>query len=200
MTEEIGEERQWEALTHDEDWGLVSDFIRAWDLPAARKLIRRWGVFGKALQIARLVQGERARDFSPSSPRVDRYKTPISVDPFDVPGEKKLNLLLTSDEIMRRNNQVKISEAFMGSYKTEKTFASTDGSYIEQEITECGAGISATAIDGGEVQVRSYPNSFRGNFATKGFEWIENLALQDQAGRVGEEAVRLLWPNPVHRR
>jgi TldD protein len=150
------------------------------------------------LQIAKASSKAKGKEifFSLSSPRVDRYKTPISVDPFDVPAEKKLNLLLTSDEIMRRNHKVKISEAFMGSYKTEKTFASTDGSYIEQEITECGAGISATAIDGGEVQVRSYPNSFRGNFATKGFEWIENLALQNQAGRVGEEAVQLLSAKP----
>jgi len=57
---------------------------------------------------------------------------------------------------------MKISEAFMGSYKTEKTFASTEGSFIEQEIVECGSGIAATAIEGGEVQIRSYPNSFRG--------------------------------------
>jgi TldD protein len=101
-----------------------------------------------------------------------------------------------ADEILRRNKQVKISEAFMGSYKTEKTFASTEGSYIEQEIVECGAGISATAIEGGEVQVRSYPNSFRGNFATQGYEWIESLALQSHAERVAYEAAHLLLARP----
>ena len=56
----------------------------------------------------------------------------------------------------------------MGSYKTEKTFASTEGSFIEQEMIECGAGIAATAIEGGEVQVRSYPNSFQGEFCHEG--------------------------------
>jgi TldD protein len=87
----------------------------------------------------------------------------IEVDP-----ETKLSLLLKADEMIRRNKKVKISETFMGSYKTEKTFASTEGSYIEQEIVECGAGIAATAIEGDEVQVRSYPNSFRGKFCYSG--------------------------------
>ena len=123
---------------------------------------------------------------------VGRYQTPISVNPFDVSTEAKLELLFKADEIIRRNKKVRISEAFMGSYKTEKTFASTQNSYIEQEIVECGAGISATAIEGGEVQVRSYPNSFRGNFATKGFEWVEQLALPDHAERVANEAGKLL--------
>jgi len=134
--------------------------------------------------------------FPSTSPITDRYQTPISVDPFDVAPETKLNLLLKADEILRRHKNVKISEAFMGSYKTEKTFASTEGTHIEQEIIECGAGIAATAIEGDEVQVRSYPNSFRGNFATLGYEWIERLALADQAERVAEEASQLLKAKP----
>jgi TldD protein len=127
---------------------------------------------------------------------MDQYKTPVSIDPFDIAPETKLNLLLKADEIIRRNKRVKISEAFMGSYKTEKIFASTEGSYIAQEIVECGAGIAATAIEGSEVQVRSYPNSFRGNFATQGYEWIEKLALQTEAERIAEEASQLLSAKP----
>ena len=61
---------------------------------------------------------------------------------------------------------------------------------------ECGAGITATAIHGGEIQVRSHPNSFRGNFATKGYEWIESLALQSHGERIAEEAVRFLAAKP----
>ncbi len=191
-----------EALTHDEDFGFGIRilFRGAWGFACSSKMNKKEmeTVFEKALKIAKASSKAKGKEifFSLSSPRVDRYKTPISVDPFDVPPEKKLNLLLMSDEIIRRNKRVKISEAFMGVYKTEKTFASTEGSYIEQEIAECGAGISATAIDGGEVQVRSYPNSFRGNFATKGYEWIENLALQNHAERVAEEAVQLLTAKP----
>lgn len=198
-TEEIGVKNgNVEAFTHDEDFGFGIRvlFQGAWGFASSSKITKTEmeTVFARAFKIARAslkVGGSRVV-YPLSSQRADRYKTPISIDPFEVPSEIKLNLLLTSDEIIRRNKGVNISETFMGSYKTEKTFASTEGSYIEQEIVECGAGISATSIDGGEIQVRSYPNSFRGNFATKGYEWIESLALQSHAERIAEEAVQLL--------
>ena len=191
-----------EALTHDEDFGFGIRilFRGAWGFACSSKMNKKEmeTIFGKALKIARASSKAKGKEisFHPSSPIVDQYKTQISIDPFVIPTENKIGLLLMADEILRRNKQVKISEAFMGSYKTEKTFASTEGSYIEQEILECGAGISATAIEAGEVQVRSYPNSFRGNFATKGYEWIENLALQNHAERVANEAEQLLSAKP----
>ncbi len=202
-TEEIGVKNgNVDAFTYDEDsgFGIRVLYGGAWGFASgsrARKTEME-AVFTKALKIARASQKARGQRvvFSPAPPRVDQYGTPFSIDPFDVPAERKLDLLMSSDAIIRRNSKVRISEAFMGSYKTEKIFASTEGSYIEQEIVECGAGITATAIDGGEVQVRSYPNSFRGNFATKGYEWIEELAIENHAERIAEEAVRLLSAKP----
>jgi TldD protein len=191
-----------EALTRDEDFGFGIRilFQGAWGFACSSKVTRgeMGRVFGKALKIAKASSKVKGKEviFLSASPVVDKYKTPISIDPFDVAPEAKLDLLLKADEILRRNKKVKISEAFSGSYKMEKTFASTEGSYIEQEIIECGAGISATAIEGGEIQVRSYPNSFRGNFATRGYEWIEKLALSDQAERVAEEVSQLLSARP----
>jgi len=191
-----------EALTHDEDFGFGIRVLLegAWGFACSSKVTKgeMEAVFGKALRIAKASSKVKGKEiiFPSTSAVVDRYTTPISVDPFEVAPEKKLNLLLKADEILRRNKKVKISEAFSGSYKTEKTFASTEGSYIEQEIVECGAGISATAIEGSEIQVRSYPNSFRGNFATRGYEWIEKLALAHQAERVAEEATQLLSAKP----
>jgi TldD protein len=187
-----------EALTSDEDFGFGIRvlFMGAWGFACSSKVTKREmeTVFGRALKIAKASSKVKIKEIflPPSPPRVDEYKTPISVDPFNVPPEIKIDLLLKTDGIIRRNKKVKISEAFLGSYHTEKTFASTEGSYIEQEIVECGAGISATAIEGGEVQVRSYPNSFRGNFATRGYEWIEELSLESHAARVAEEAEQLL--------
>jgi len=187
-----------EALTHNEElgFGIRVLFHGAWGFACSSKVNAREmeAVLKKALTIAR-ASGKARNDkihFHPIPAVVDRYRTPITLDPLGVPVETKLNLLLTAEGILRKNERVKISEAFMGSYKTEKTFASTEGSYIEQELVECGAGISATAIEGGEIQVRSYPNSFRGNFATQGYEWIEALALGSHAERVGQEAEQLL--------
>ncbi len=191
-----------EALVYDEDFGFGVRVLSqgAWGFACSSKVTKgeMENVFSRALKIAKASSKVKGKEilFSPASPMIDQYRTPISIDPFDVATEKKLHLLLKADEIIRKNRKVKISEAFSGSYKTEKTFASTEGSYIEQEIVECGAGISATAIEGSEVQVRSYPNSFRGNFATQGYEWIEKLALQERAERMADEAVQLLSAKP----
>jgi TldD protein len=191
-----------EALTHNEDFGFGIRvlFQGAWGFACSSKVTQREmeTIFAKALRITKASSKVRGKEiiFPSASPVIDRFTTPISVDPFEVAPEAKLDLLLKADEIIRRNNKVKISEGFFGSYKTEKTFASTEGSYIEQEMIECGAGISATAIEGSEVQVRSYPNSFRGNFGTQGYEWVERLALGDQAERVAEEATQLLSAKP----
>lgn len=191
-----------EAFVHEEDsgFGVRVLFRGAWGFACSSKINKREmeRVFGKALKIAKAsFRGTKERlFFQETKPKVDQYRTPILVDPFLVPPEKKVDLLLRSDTLLRLSPKVKISEAFMGSYKTEKIFASTEGSYIEQMIIECGAGISATAIEGSEVQVRSYPNSFRGNFATRGYEWIEGLELEKHAERVAEEAVELLSAKP----
>jgi TldD protein len=191
-----------EALIHDEDFGFGIRvlFQGTWGFACSSKVTQKEmeAVLGKALKIAKASSKAKGKEilFPSTSPITDRYRTPISIDPFDVPPETKISLLLKADEILRRNKKVKISETFLGSYKTEKTFASTEGSYIEQEIVECGAGIAATAIEGDEVQVRSYPNSFRGNFSTQGYEWIERLALADRAERVAEEASQLLKAKP----
>ena len=191
-----------EALIYDEDFGFGIRVLSqgAWGFACSAKVNRKEmeAVLSKALKIAKASSRVKEKEivFQSTSPAIDKYRTPISIDPFDVAIATKLNLLLKADEIIRRNKKVKISEAFIGSYKTDKTFASTEGSYIEQEIVECGAGISATAIEASEVQIRSYPNSFRGNFATQGYEWIEKLALADHAEKVAEEASQLLAAKP----
>ena len=63
---------------------------------------------------------------------------------------------------------------------------------IEQELTEAGAGIEATAVDESESQVRSWPNSAGGQHVTGGFEAVRAMDLPGNAQRIAEEAVALL--------
>ncbi len=191
-----------DALTKDEDigFGIRVLFQGAWGFACSSTVSAKEmeKTLDRAWRIAK--ESSRGKDkdvpWQASSPTVGRYQTPFSVDPLQVPPENKIHLLLDSEAVLRRNSKIKISEAFMGSFSTEKTFASTEGSYIEQKILECGAGISATAIEGADVQVRSFPNSFRGNFATSGYEWIDDLKLESHAERIAEEAVQLLSAKP----
>jgi TldD protein len=49
----------------------------------------------------------------------------------------------------------------------------------------------AYSFAGTEIQKRSYPNSFGGQYQNKGYELIDELKLLDNARRIGEEAVAL---------
>jgi len=126
----------------------------------------------------------------------DTYKTPVLKDPFAVPLEKKINLLLEADKIMREHKNVAVSQGSLHFIKEKKVFANTEGSFIEQEIIKSGGGIVATAVEGNEVQVRSYPNNSGGNFATSGYEFIESLNLVENADRIGLQACQLLKADP----
>src|SRR5437764_1197157 len=70
--------------------------------------------------------------------------------------------------------------------------ASWDGAAIDQVTTQSGGGIEATSIADGEVQRRSFPNSFRGHVKANGYEHIRRLGLVEEADRIAGEGVQLL--------
>ena len=125
-------------------------------------------------------------------PITDTYRTPHTEDPFAVSLDEKLRMLMEADERMGRVAGVAIRESNMSAGRERKTFASSAGAWIEQEIVEAGAGIEATAVNDAEMQQRSYPNSFGGQMVTGGFEAVRALALADHAQETAELAVALL--------
>ena len=127
-----------------------------------------------------------------SPPVVDRYVTPYQEDPLAVSIDDKLRILFDADAAMARVPGVAVREGFIESGRERKTFASSEGARIEQEIVECGAGIDATAFNAQESQVRSYPNSAGGQMVTGGFEAVRGMDLAAHGQRIGEEAVALL--------
>ena len=127
---------------------------------------------------------------------VDYFKTPFKKDPFKVSTEDKINLLVTATDILKKSKKIKTTEASMGFFKYNKLFVSTEGAEIEQDLLESGAGYNAVSFDGKEAQKRSYPNSFGGDYATRGYEYIEQMNLLDNAERVREESVALLKASP----
>jgi len=123
----------------------------------------------------------------------DKYSTPMKKDPFKIPLEEKMSVLLDAERtVAKQSPLIKISFAFFRAMREDKLFMSTEGAEIRQKITWGGGGVLAVAIRNGEVQLRSYPSSFRGNFATSGYEYFQSLQLIEHAKRVGEEAVQLL--------
>jgi TldD protein len=156
-------------------------------------------VADQAIEIAKasaLTKKENAK-LAEAEVHRDIYKSRYSIDPFGVAIEKKIGLLLDVCQIMMKNQKIKVAEGSMEFLKTDKIFASTERAFIEQSILESGAGISATAVDGREAQRRSYPNSHRGDYASLGYEFIEEMKLSENAERVREEAVQLLSADPL---
>lgn len=150
----------------------------------------------QAVQIARasaLVSGDPVR-LAPLPVQRGSYQTPLQKDPFAIPLNEKVQLLLDADAAMRSAQGVALSSAQMEYAREHKYFASSEGSEIEQELHEAGAGMSASAVDpeSQEIQTRSYPNSFGVHGGTGGYEFIEALKLVEHGARVGEEAVKLL--------
>jgi len=168
----------------------------AWGFASSARLDRETvdEVTALAIEIARasaMVSGEEI-DLGPPEVHVDTYNTPTEVDPFQVPLGDKIDLLLACDEAMRRTEGVAVAEGNMLFIHRNQLFANTEGSLIQQETTETGVGLVATAVGQDEVQNRSYPNSFGRHQGTGGYEFIERYDLLGNAERLGEETVALL--------
>ena len=129
-------------------------------------------------------------------PFVDFYQSPCVRDPFAVPTDEKIGLLVKVTDVLKKAKKIKSAEAAMNFFKTNKLFLSSEGADIEQEIVESGAGYHAVAFDGKEAQTRSYPNSQGGDYATRGWEFVEEMELLSHTERVREEAVALLQAAP----
>jgi TldD protein len=148
----------------------------------------------EAVRIARASARLKKKDveLAPVEPAEGHFESEWKIDPFEVPLEEKIGLLLEADKVIRQQPEIRISEASMRFWRTDETFASTDGSYIEQVKIESGAGIEATAIEGNEMQRRSYPCSFGGDYAAKGYEFVEGWDLVGHAEQTAKEAAVLL--------
>src|SRR6267154_1848970 len=121
----------------------------------------------------------------------DTWQNPYVKDPFQIPLERQLDLLLSADREMSRVKGVTLTETSMAFRRIEQLFASSIGSVIHQVKMQSGAGIVATSFAGNEIQKRSYPNSFGGQHQLAGYELVESLDLVRNAPRVAEEAVAL---------
>src|SRR5260370_261385 len=122
---------------------------------------------------------------------VDSWKSPSRKDPFEIPLEPQLALLLAADAEMRRDKGVTLTETDMQFPKIDSWFASSIGSRIHQRKVISGCGIAATSFQGEEIQKRSYPNSFGGQHALQGYELVESLDLIRNAPVIAEEAAAL---------
>ncbi|HUS07190.1 MAG TPA: TldD/PmbA family protein [Bryobacteraceae bacterium] len=114
-----------------------------------------------------------------------------AVDPFTTSVEQNFALLFNIDAELRHNPGVTMAETNLTFTQRRQVFVSSIGSIIDQTRTTTGAGYAALSFRGDEIQKRSYPNSFGGQYQLKGYELVDELRLLEHAPRVAEEAVAL---------
>jgi TldD protein len=167
----------------------------AWGFAATDRLTRE-GVeacAASAVAIAKASALAKRHDvvMAPEAAYVDTWQNPFIKDPFRIPIEKQLDVLLAADAEMRKVAGVTLAEASMTFRRIEQMFVSSIGSEIHQVKMQSGAGIVATSFADNEIQKRSYPTSFGGQHALQGYELVEALDLVGHAPRVAEECVAL---------
>lgn len=126
-----------------------------------------------------------------TQPHSGHYATDVEIDPFTVPAAQRDALLHDTIAAARWPGVISV-QCGVNAKRQHRHFASTEGSRQHQHLVETGAMLVALAAGEGELQRRSYPNSFHGNTGGSGWEFVTALDLPGNAARVGAEAVELL--------
>ena len=132
-------------------------------------------------------------ELAPEPAYQDHWQTPIQKNPFKIPMEKKIDLILRINEEMLKVEGIKVAMAFLNFNEIWKVFASTEGSFIEQDLIFTYPNFTAVAVGAGDSQTRSIqvpPEQ-------KGYELIEAVDWVEKARRTAEEAVQKLKSREV---
>jgi TldD protein len=167
-------------------WGFASTSrLDEADVAAAAELATRIARAASALP------GEPV-SLTEVEPAVASWQTTVGEDPFTVPLDEKVGLLVEATRRASSTRGVTYSQGMLDLFRRSTWFASSDGAAIDQVVTHSNVGIQATAVGADDVQVRSWPDSFRGHARAAGYEHIRATGILEEAERVGREAVELL--------
>jgi TldD protein len=167
----------------------------AWGFAASADLSRAGieAAAARAVEIARASARVKQQDIrlAVEKPVTAEWITPHAIDPFTISVEQNISLLLKVDSELHSVAGITLAESNLNFNREEQWFLSSEGSDIHQTKYSAGAGYTAYAFAGNEIQKRSYPNSYGGQWQNKGYELIEELKLIENARRIAEEAVAL---------
>ena len=123
------------------------------------------------------------------------WKSAYEIDPFTVPVERKIDLLLKLNERALGVKGASFVSSMMRFVREGKFFVSTEGSVIDQTLIRSYCSFNVTAVDRAKGDSQS-----RGSLSSptqKGYEAIENHPYLDEAEQAAEEAVAKLRAKAV---
>jgi len=113
------------------------------------------------------------------------WKTPVKKDFKEVPVSEKVDLLLSANAEAIKNGANFVNSAlFM--VNEQKYFASTDGSYIDQDVHRIWPRFGVTAIGDGKFKTRQSMGAPMG----MGYEYLDGLASEKLEGPLGLKLYR----------
>ena len=123
------------------------------------------------------------------------WNTPVKRNPFEMPLQPKLDLLLQIHEEALKVPGASFVSAAMQFVNEQKYFASTDGSHIEQSLIRSYPSFSITAVDRGTGKF--YSRAALTAPMGMGYEYIESYPLLEEARVAAEEAVAMHKAKPA---
>ncbi len=144
----------------------------------------------RACAFARAAAGPHSRRLAPIEAVTGTHRTPVERDPFEVPLAEKIDACLRADAALAGQG-ILVRQAMVRAQREHKLLLSSEGTEVEQELIECGAGIDCAAARDGVFQTRSYPSAHVGSSCQSGWEYVEGLNLEREAPRVAEQAAAL---------
>ncbi len=121
---------------------------------------------------------------------VDTVHNKIKIDPFMVPVEEKLDYFKSAIQNSHISDVIKFANAQYVAQSDHMIFYNTQGSKIDQKITWNGGMITLIASGNNDTQVRKFPDD---EFATRGWEYIQELNIPERIEPVASELVQLLY-------
>lgn len=124
------------------------------------------------------------------------YATPVVRNPFQVPLEEKVDLLMRADRGLGGRREIVSRTSEIGVRRREQWMVTSEGGVTHQVLLRSGGRIEAVSRAAGVVERRSWPNSMAGDHRAGGYEVIEALDLPGEAERVRDEAIALCFADP----
>ncbi len=174
-------------VIHSGVWGFASSPIVTED--EIRRIARMATEVAKASAVAKKADVRLA----PVQAYQEYWATPLKKDPATVPQEEKQALVQKVVDAAVKVKGVSSVTASVQTTNEWKYFASTDGSYIEQETWEINPTFNVSAKVGDVTKTRSYVAVPK----TGGWEVAEQGEMVESAERIANEAVEMTTARPI---
>jgi TldD protein len=194
-------DRQIQNIVNTEDYGFGVRVIvdGTWGF-ASSSLVTKDEIARIASQAVSIARANRAVNaepvvLAPVAAFNTDWNTPAKKNPFDMPLQPKVDLLMQINEAALKVTGASFVNAFMQFVNEQKYFASTEGSHIQQSLIRSYPSFSVTAVD--RASGKFYSRRALTTPMGMGYEYVEGYPLLQEATLAAEEAVAMHKAKPV---